>query len=161
EAPLPEPVAEDDRARLTLLAVVGRERAAEQRLRAKHLEQPGRRELRWHLLGLAIARQRHRRVEERRERAERAALRLPVLEGSEVDDVRLAPLRGRNLPRHDEALRLAIRQRSKERRVDDAEDRRARADAQRERDNGDDGQAWLPDERAEADAQIGYEAAHG
>src|SRR5262249_24319004 len=55
---------------------------------------------------------------------------------------------------------VLIRQRPEEHRIDDAEDRRVGADAQRQRDDCDDGEPWFTHQRAKPETQVLPECLH-
>jgi hypothetical protein len=63
-------------------------------------------------------------------------------------------------PHHHDAIRIAIRQRPQDHRVDDAENRRVGADAERERQQRDERKARLLDERANREAKVLEEGGH-
>ena len=57
-------------------------------------------------------------------------------------------------------MRFRKRQRTQQDGVHDREDRRRRADPQRQRDNGDRGEAWFPDEQANRISSVREEISH-
>ena len=60
-----------------------------------------------------------------------------------------------------EAIGLVVRQRPDQHAVDHAEDGGRCADAERERQHGDDGEDALPAQRADGDAEVGENTVHG
>jgi hypothetical protein len=89
---------------------------------------------------------------ERGERRHRSALDLPVLVGQRRDEI-LVAVRVR-LPDDDEARRILIGKLIEEDGLDDAEDRRVRADAEDQRQDRDGGERRLPEERPNRVAKI-------
>src|SRR5215510_10467840 len=58
------------------------------------------------------------------------------------------------------ALRLRVRERAQEHGVDDCEDRRVSADAQRKRDDGDQCESWLLHQHSRAVSQVLNQSLH-
>ena len=97
------------------------------------------------------------RVRERAHRLERLAPRPPLRHvGQRNDRATLTCARGRFVqPGHgDEPGGIAVRQRSQQHGVDDAEHGRRDADAEREHDDGDGGKAAMRRQRTDADAEF-------
>ena len=92
-----------------------------------------------------------------RDRLERANTRAPREEVLRVDGNRLVR-RERLLADDDEAIGVWERQRFQQHRVDEREDGRVRADAQRQRQEGDRCEAGRPAERAERVARVLHDA---
>ena len=152
EAPLPERVAEHgDRLRARLVFVIGEE-AAPQGIDAQRLEQLSRHHAAGQPLGLARARQVVALAAVDADVLEDLVLRPPVLV-VRVSDGHLINLRAR-LPQVDEPLGFGVGQRLEQHRIDDAEDGRRRADAERQRQHRDEGEAGVPEQHARAVAQV-------
>ncbi len=144
EAPLPQSVAEHDDVITARRALGGRERAASERGHGERLEQVRRRRRGTHALGFLPAGQARVHLHVRREVRE---ARRP---GSIVHDFlhrqpgRVA--RRRCVPDHDQPIGISVGQRLEEDGLDEAEKRGVRADAERERQDGDGGEAGLSTE---------------
>ena len=114
--------------------VLGHERAAGDRLDAEHVEDARRHPLARHRFGVAVAAGHHHAADVRRkagDRLERPAARVPV---EHVRRRREASrVRAGGLPDRDQPIRVGVRQRPQQRRVDQREDRAVGADAERER----------------------------
>ena len=143
ESAAPEAVAEDRDLMLAVDFVLRRERAAEDRLLAQHGEERCGDALRAHLLGLgARLAQRERAAGDGGDRTRRPAAAPPVdvvLRREAADRLRIgrrAAPAGRSVARpladSDQPVVLVERQPAQDDGVDDREDRRARADAERQ-----------------------------
>ena len=133
EARLPQGLAHhDDLAPLRF--ILGDERPAGDRRDAKHVEDPCRHPLARHRLGVAVAAGHHHPADVRGKAGdllERAAAPVPVehvRRRGEAPRVRVG-----GLPDRDQPIRVAIRQRPKQRRVDEREDRAVGTDAECQR----------------------------
>jgi hypothetical protein len=109
-------------------------------------------ELRRHFDGLADACQVHSDVVGGRHPLEELGLGFPIEVVGRRDDVALALPSGVRLPHHHQAIRLGIRQRPDEDRVDDGEDRRVGADAERETGEGGEREYRRPSQLAQREA---------
>ena len=87
----------------------------------------------------------------------RAAV-LPVEKICSRDDV--AEPSGRLLPDEHDAVGIGVRKRSQEHTIDEAEDRAVGPDAEGEREDGDRCEAWIPDERSHAVANVLQQLMH-
>ena len=101
-----------------------------------------------------------RRKPERAELLERRLPRLPDRQVLHADGLPGLVLRSFRRDQGDDAIRVRERQALEQPSVDDAEDRRAEADAQAERQNGDQRQRRILDEHPDAGAQVGPEIVH-
>ena len=154
ETALPEPVAQDDHLVAPLGALVGRERAAEDRGDTQGREEARMDELRDELLGRAFAREGGPVVVHPRHRGERrvSLLPAPIVEGG--DDVLATGTLGVFLPDGDEAPGLVEGEALEEHGVDDCENRGVCADAQGERRDRHRGETRILRERAGREAQV-------
>jgi hypothetical protein len=126
----PQPVAEHDGGRIRAAAV---KRVAEERTRAEHVEERGRHAGSLDRLGLAGAGERVADVRQRGGALE--ARRLAAEVEHPARPHRVGRTLGRPVPQEHEPAGVGERQRPQERRIDDAEDGRVGADAQRERED--------------------------
>ena len=152
EAILPERVA-DDRFGWRVRAVFGfAEQAAHARAHADDVEETAGDTPAAEPFRVVDAGERHRLGARQREGVERVLTRAPV------DEIRPRHrhLRavGPDLVQVDEAIRLWIRQRPQQDAVDEREDGRGRADAERQRDEDDGGERRRPGERAHGVANV-------
>ena len=129
--PLPEAVAEDRDLRPVRDVLLRREDTSPDRRHAEDGEQVRRHGPGGDALGVAVTRQVHLPVVPRRDLAERAAF-LAIVVDLAIGNPGLVERRPA-APDHDGAVGLAPWQRAQQDGVDDAEDRRVRADAERER----------------------------
>ncbi len=144
---------------ITLLAILLRQkRAAQQRLRAEGREQAGR-SVAGVDLGRGVAQHEVEAFAALPARTdghigEHRVLRAPIEVIRPAHPLLLdAPL-GTALPQRDQPVRLGIRQRPEQHAIDDAEDRRVRPDAQREREHGDGGEAGVLQQLAEGEFEV-------
>jgi hypothetical protein len=159
EPPPPEPVAEHCHARPAGAVLFGPEDAPACRADAENGKDVGGHEARPDALGCVAAGEIAAAGGERAHALERAAQR-PV-----VGDLRLRQPRRRPplpvVPDHHHPLRLRVRERAEEDAVDDAEDRRVRPDAQRQRQHRHGREAGAPTEGAPGVADVLKESVHG
>ncbi len=101
-----------------------------------------------------------RREPERAEFLERRLPRLPDRQVLHADGLAGLVLGSFRRDQGDDAIGVRERQALEQPAVDDAEDRRAEADAQAERQNGDQRQRRVLDEHPDAGAQVGPEVVH-
>jgi hypothetical protein len=157
----PESVAQDEDRRCACLVFPRTERAPEDRLHAEDVEEVRRDHTRLHPSRLVLAEQdeRHRVVVG--DSCEARCLR-PVVDDLGVREPRVRDFgQCQRLSEIEQLLAPLVRQRSKEHAVDDAEDRRVRANAQSERDDRGDGESRTLAKRANREPQILTDAAHG
>jgi len=157
EAALPQIVADDrDRGRAGLV-IVGAERAAERRRHAQRVEHVRAQHLGVEPDGLAAARQNHRQVPEGADASHlrRLFAQVGIVQDRQRDGV--GKIRRALAQDHDPAG-IGERQRTQQHGVDDGEDRRRRADAERQRHDGDGGEAGLATERPRGETQLSHAA---
>ena len=132
--------------------VLRRERASERRSHAEHLEIVARDEQAPGSSGVVVDLEVHRREAQRSNARQHAVAIADVA----VIRIRAGGKPGRARDRH-QALRPLDRERREEERIDDAEDRGVGADAERQRQDRDGGEAWRPQQRAHRVAKVGAE----
>ena len=156
EASHPESAAQDDDRRGARAFVVRGERAAENRRQPEDGEQIRRRADRADVLGLSAAREVvFLQAVVERHVLERAAALFPVDVGGRRDRaVTVEADRGRLFPEKHEPIGFRERQRPQQHGAHDAEDRGVRADAEREDQHGDDGEAGRAREHADGVANV-------
>src|SRR5258705_8378304 len=144
---LPEGAAQHSHAVGARLSFLVQECAPEYRVRAEHREDVRRGADARHVHRRVDARERVAQLAERGEGWNRARLRFPVDEGQRRDEIGVAVrvLLGQD----NEPRRIAVRQVFQEDGLDDAEDRRVRADPEHQREDGDRRKGRLPAERPE------------
>ena len=152
ELAMPEPMAENRDGVLAGHVFRRRERAAEQRLRAQRVEQVGRDLPEPHPHGVAGSRQVDLPDVPRRHALHAAELRAVVHE-LRVGHPRLVPALPL-APDHHAAGGFGVGERRQQNRVSDAEDRRRRADAERQREQRGRGEAGRPAEPAEGVSKV-------
>ena len=158
EPALPEIVADHGRPRARVAAaagVLGAKAAPVRRRDAQRLEEVGGRDDAGDPLHLAAVRA---EVEERlrvgRHALEGLALACRVAVVRRRHDVAVLADARDAVPHDHQAIGFAVRQRPQQHRVDDAEDGRVDADAERQRRDGDEGEAGLAQQRADAVAEV-------
>ncbi len=156
---LPQPVRDHDDARRALPVFTLPETAAQCRLHAQPVEEVGRHRHRPRPLRRLFRRQVHRPLHVAHQRLDtlRAATHLQEVRH------RVGPPPPRRhvlVPHPDQPIRLRIRQRPEQRALHHAEDRRARADAHRQRQHRRQRVAWPPRQAAEQDARMPRQCSH-
>ena len=154
EMGLPHPVAEHEHAMLRRDRLLGRERAAEERTRTQRVEEVRRRHRDGRLEGLLTGGQSSLVVGVRGEILERVIACAPVLKVRRRDRIARLQVQPIVLPQHHEASGIVVRQRTKQHGVQCAEDRGRRADANREREDDEEGVDGAPCEEARAVANV-------
>src|SRR6185369_17627763 len=145
---LPQTVTEDDDLIFSELILFRQKLAAHDRVRTDNFEVTGRDCGPIQLLGIAVARQGHRRTAERRDVFKDSVLFFPVEEVRGCD-APLAMLR-HVLPNRHESIGSVVRQRIQQHCADDAEDRRVRTDPQSQRDHSDERHAGVLREHSQS-----------
>ena len=154
----PEAVAQHHDAVVADGGFFGHERAAEDGVGFEHGEQVRRRAQAGHVLRIAGALVAEVDVPVRRERFEALRLALPVFVGRHRHRPLVAV--GIDLPQHRDLLGILVRQRVEDDGLDDAEDGGVGADAEREREHGDQHKGRLPAQGAEGVGEGGGPVSH-
>ena len=154
----PERVAEHDDSWRSEDGFIGLESSAETRIGLEHREQLGGCADARHALRLARSCVGEIDTAVGRQRRNRAGFRLPVLIGRNRDAIE--PAVGIDLPEHRDLLRILIGERIEDDRPDDAEEGGVRADAQRERQQGNQDERRLPAQRTKGVAERGEPVGH-
>src|SRR5262245_40245196 len=160
EPPLPQSEVDHDHAWLPRLAFVRREGSPQNWGHAEYIEKAGGGDLRWNLFRLAVAGQVDGCVPESRHILEDAVLLLPVEEVPHVDHILTAWIRAPSFPHHHQPVGVGVRQGLQQHGMHYAEDRRIRADAERQRDHGHDRERRLLEQRTRALAQVLPQSLH-
>jgi hypothetical protein len=154
-----EAIAHDDDARTTQLIVVRGEITAERRTDAQCAEVARRDELTDELLGVLHIGERGSPVVDRGDRHNRVHARRKLAEG---------PISRRNeaaaraaVGDGDQPIAIRVWQRGEQNRIDRAEYRSRGANAERQRENGDDREARMVAEAANSESDVGHDAVDG
>ena len=160
EGALPEAVAQDDDRRLAGRVFIRPQQPSVERLRAEQVEQAGGRQNPFDPLRVLAGQQRAGAALRNRHLLERSVF------GADVDELprRRPVLRDvdawRSQPQHREPVRVGIRQRLEQQRVDDAEDGGVGADADGERDDDHQRQRGRAPQRPDGVAEVLQEGSH-
>ena len=154
----PKPVAQDDYLWRVGPFIGGTEIPAKQGSHSQRMEESGTHTLTFETLWFIPARDRRLpRLKDRRGFEGAAALR--KFHPGAKSNLRSRTLPG--IPDHQNAIRMRIGQRLEENWIDGAEDCRAGADAEPERDNANRGKTRIPAQLAASEAQIAYKCSKG
>ena len=157
---MPQAVTEDDDEIFAVHLFLGREDAAEQRLRVHNREETIADLSAGNPLGLTIAGKNRTEIGIGRDLFEN------VIAGAVIRDIGRRHLSARAAtgfifaPDEDDRFRITVRQRFEQDRIDDAEHRRVRTDTERERNNGDRGEAGALEKHPGAEANILKQRVH-
>jgi hypothetical protein len=154
ETALPNLVAQNHGRRFWIRAFGGRKDAADHRRHAEHGKIRRRDELRNELDGIAEVGQVGPRFRERGEIIEDRGAFSPPNEIRGTNHIRSTGEPRIGFPYGDDSIRIVIREPLEEHRVHNRENRRVRADAEREREHGHDGEAGRPEGRAYGVSQV-------
>src|SRR6185312_3337210 len=158
ETVVPETIAENGFELFADYALLGQEVAAEQNGLTENVQELWSAGGSLDALWLSAGAEAHGAAAPRGNRLEAGVLTLPVEEVSGGDAVVAAvDLR----PNHNDAVGLVVREGREERGVDDAEDGGIGANAEREGEDGDGGEARVFEEKAKAEDEVAPAIAHG
>src|SRR5262249_40412539 len=154
KTPLPKRVAQHNDSPISFQPFFRDERSTQRRFHSEHVQVVGRHHPALQSLWLTSARQVHRySIGDRSGNLREALALLAIVQKVRRRDALLFVVTCPS-PKPQQPLRLGERQRLQQHGVDDAEDRRIRADAQAERENRDRREALVFEQHSQAEAQV-------